>query len=45
MKIDQLFILTDIYITVLLSHYTPFNLTNRKISNILVAIDGSEYSF
>jgi nucleotide-binding universal stress UspA family protein len=34
-----------IYITVLLSHYTPFNLTNRKISNILVAIDGSEYSF
>jgi nucleotide-binding universal stress UspA family protein len=28
-----------------LSTYTPFNLTNRKISNILVAIDGSEYSF
>jgi nucleotide-binding universal stress UspA family protein len=28
-----------------LSHYTPFNLAHRKISNILVAIDGSEYSF
>jgi nucleotide-binding universal stress UspA family protein len=28
-----------------LSAYTPFNLANRKISNILVAIDGSEYSF
>ncbi len=28
-----------------LSQYTPFNSTNRKISNILVAIDGSEYSF
>jgi nucleotide-binding universal stress UspA family protein len=28
-----------------LSTYTPFNLTNRKISNILIAIDGSEYSF
>jgi len=28
-----------------LSKYTSFNLTNQKISNILVAIDGSEHSF
>ena len=28
-----------------MSKYTSFNLTNQKISNILVAIDGSEHSF
>jgi nucleotide-binding universal stress UspA family protein len=32
-------------IKTVLSNHTSFNLTNKKISNILVAIDGSEHSF
>jgi len=41
----NLFILNTICINTALSKYTSFNLTNQKISNILVAIDGSEHSF